>query len=72
MILSSDVAQVLRAAPVNRINFKVEIIAIDGSQMEFVAKAIDKGDIRVAAGSTGSQLGAAYSALVGRRFGPGE
>lgn len=72
MSLQSDVAQVLRVAPVSRIRFKVENIAIDGTQMEFVAKAIEKGDISVAPGNTGSQLGAAYSSFVGRTFGPGE
>jgi hypothetical protein len=72
MSLQSDVAQVLRVPPVNRISFKVQTIAIDRTQMDLVAQAIDKGDIGVAAGSTGPQLGAAYSSFVGRRLGPGE
>lgn len=72
MSLQSDVAQVLRAAPANRISYKIENIAIDPSQMALVAQAIDKQDISVATGSTGPQLGAAYSSFVGRRFGPGE
>jgi hypothetical protein len=72
MSLQSDVAQVLRVPPADRISFKVQNIAIDRTQMELVAQAIDKGDISVAAGNTGPQLGAAYSSFVGRRFGPGE
>ena len=72
MSLESDVAQVLRASPVDRIGFKVHDIVIDKSQMEAVAKAIDNQDIHVATGSTGSQLGAAYSSFVGRKFDPGE
>jgi len=72
MSFQSDVAQILRDPPVNRIGFKVEHIAIDRTQMDLVAQAIDKQDISVAVGSSGPQLGAAYSSFVGRRFGPGE
>jgi hypothetical protein len=72
MSLESDVAQVLRAPPVNRISFRVENIAIDRMQMDLVAKAIKKQDISVVTGNTGSQLGAAYSSFVGRRFNAGE
>jgi hypothetical protein len=70
--LESDVAQVLRAKPVDRISFKVHDIAIDKSHMEAVAKAIENQDISVGIGSTGSQLGAAYSSFVGRKFDAGE
>lgn len=72
MSLESDVAQVLRAHPVDRISFKVDTVAIDKTQMELVAKAIDNQDISVVTGSTGAQLGAAYSSFVGRRFGADE
>ena len=72
MSLQSDVAQVLRTHPANRISFKVENIAIDRTQMDLVAKAIEKQDISVVTGSTGAQLGAAYSSFVGRRFDAGE
>ena len=72
MSFPSDVAEILRNPPVNRISFKVENIAIDRTQMDLVAKAIEKEDISVAVGSSGPQLGAAYSSFVGRRFGPGE
>ena len=72
MSLQSDVAQVLRVSPANRISFKIETIAVDSTQMALVASAIDKGDISVETGSTGPQLGAAYSSFVGRRFAPGE
>jgi hypothetical protein len=72
MSLQSDLVQVLRVPPVNRISFKVENVAIDGMQMDLVAQAIEKQDISVVTGSTGPQLGAAYSSFVGRRFGPGE
>lgn len=72
MSLESDVAQVLRVHPVDRINFKVENIVIDKAQMNLVAKAIEKQDISVGTGSTGPQLGAAYSSFVGRRFSAGE
>ena len=54
MSLESDVAQVLRVHPVDRINFKVEHVAIDRTQMDLVAKAIDKQDISVVTGSCGS------------------
>jgi hypothetical protein len=72
MSLESDVAQVLRAHPVDRISFTVEAVVIDRTQMDLVARAIEKQDIRVETGSTGSQLGAAYSSFVGRRFSAGE
>lgn len=72
MSLESDVAKVLRAHPANRISFKVENIAIDKTQMDLVAKAIEKQDISVVTGGTGPQLGASYSSFVGRRFDPGE
>ena len=72
MSFQSDVAEILRTPPVNRISFKVETIAIDRPQMDLVAKAIEKQDISVGVGSSGPQLGAAYSSFVGRRFGPGE
>jgi hypothetical protein len=72
MSLPSDVAQVLRVHPASRISFKIEHVVVDSTQMDLVAKAIEKQDISVATGSTGPQLGAAYSSFVGRRFGPGE
>ena len=72
MSLESDVAQVLRVQPVDRISFKIEHVAIDKTQMDLVAKAIEKQDISVVTGGPGSQLGAAYSSFVGRRFSAGE
>lgn len=72
MSLESDVAQVLRGPPANRISFKVENIAVDKAQMDLVAQAIEKQDISVVTGSAGPKLGAAYSSFVGRRFDPGE
>lgn len=72
MSLESDVALVLRADPVGRISFKVDLVVVDKSQMECVAKAIDKKDISVETGSTGSQLGAAYSSFTSRTFKSGE
>jgi hypothetical protein len=72
MSLESDVAHVLRARPADRISFKVENVAIDRTQMDLVAKAIEKQDISVVTGSAGPQLGAAYSSFVGRRFSAGE
>src|SRR5690242_3677509 len=72
MSVESDVAQVLRVHPVDRISFKVENVVVDRTQMDLVARAIEKRDISVETGSTGPQLGAAYSSFLGRRFGPGE
>ena len=72
MTLESDIAKVLRAHPVDRISFKVENIAVNKTQMDLVAKAIEGGDICVVIGGTGAQLGAAYSSFVGRKLDPGE
>jgi hypothetical protein len=71
MSLESDVAEVLRADPVGRINFKIVNIAVNNKQMELVAKAIERGDVGVEIGATGSLLGAAYSSFVSRRDEPG-
>ena len=72
MSLASSVAGVLRNPPVGHINFRVETIAIDKAHMESVAKAIDDGDILIETGSSGPQLGAAYSSYRSRRFAAGE
>lgn len=72
MSLEASVASVLRQDPVGRIGFKVEMISVDKSQMESVAKAIEKRDVVVETGSTGPQLGAAYSSWKTRRLDPGE
>jgi hypothetical protein len=67
MSLESDVAGVLRGHPADRIAYSLDRIPVDSVQMEFVAKAIDKGDISVTITSTGNLLGAAYSSYKGRR-----
>ncbi len=72
MSLLSDVAGVLRKDPAGRISFKVDHIAVNKAQMERVAKAIEAQDIAIEIGSTGGQLGAAYSSFVHRRVAPGE
>lgn len=72
MGLESDVAKVLRNEPAGRINFKVDTVAVNKSQLESVAKAIENGDIAVKIGDTGSLLGAAYSSWKTRRWGPDE
>ena len=72
MSLESDVANVLRSAPVGRISFRVSNIAVNKTRMNLVAKAIEAGDITVEIGNTGAQLGAAYSSFVGRRLEAGE
>ena len=72
MSLASSVAGVLRNPPVGHINFRVETITVDKAHMESVAKAIDAGDILVETGSSGPQLGAAYSSYRSRRFAAGE
>lgn len=72
MSLTSDVAAVLRDDPAGRINFKIETISVDKTQMESVAKAIENDDVAVETGSTGPQLGAAYSSWKGRRWEKGE
>jgi hypothetical protein len=72
MSLPSDVASVLRNGPAGRISFKVENIVVDKAKMESVAKAIESQDIAIEVGTTGGQLGAAYSSFTGRRVQPGE
>lgn len=72
MSMDSDVAAVLRNAPVGKISFKVDTIAVNKDQMEAVAAAIEKGDVAVEVASTGPQLGAAYSSFVSRKWGAGE
>jgi hypothetical protein len=72
MSLESSVASVLREHPVGLISFKVDMISIDKRQMESVAKAIETQDVLVETGSTGPQLGAAYSSWKTRRLAPGE
>jgi hypothetical protein len=67
MSLQSDVAGVLRRHPADRIAYSLDHIAVDKAQMEFVAKAIDNGDIGVKITPTGNLLGAAYSSYKGRR-----
>lgn len=72
MSLESDVAAVLRNDPAGRITFKVENILVSKAQMEDVAKAIESKDVALETGSTGGQLGAAYSSFVSRRWTAGE
>jgi len=72
MSLESSVANVLREHPVALISFKVDTISVDKTQMESVAKAIEKQDVLVETGSSGPKLGAAYSSWKTRRLAPGE
>lgn len=72
MTLASSVASVLRNPPVGHVSFRVETITVDKAHMESVAKAIDAGDILVEVGSSGPQLGAAYSSYRSRKFAAGE
>ncbi len=72
MSLASSVASVLRDPPVGHVSFRVETISVDRAQMESVAKAIESGDILVEVGSSGPQLGAAYSSYKSRKFAAGE
>jgi hypothetical protein len=66
MSLESDVVAVLRNDPAGRISYSLGSIPVDKSQMEFVAQAIESGDIAVSIKNTGG-LGAAYSSFKGRR-----
>ena len=72
MSLESDVAAVLRKHPADSIAYSLDHIAVDKAQMEFVAKAIDKGDISVKITPTGDLLGAAYSSYKTRRTEAGQ
>ena len=72
MSLESSCASILRNSPVDRISLKIDVITVDKTQMEHVAKAIDKGDIAVEVGNTGAQLGASYSSWKTRRLDPGQ
>jgi hypothetical protein len=73
MTMESNVADVLRKAPVGTISFKIDTVAVNKDQMEAVAKAIESKDIAVEVASTGPQLGAAYSSFVSRtKWGAGE
>jgi hypothetical protein len=72
MSLEASCAAILRNAPSDRVSIRIDVITVDKTQMEKVAKAIDSGDIAVEIGSSGSQLGASYSSWKGRRLDPGE
>jgi len=72
MSLESSCAAILRNAPSDRVSIKIDVITVDKTQLEKVAKALDSGDIAVEVGNTGSQLGASYSSWKGRRLDPGE
>ena len=72
MGLENDIAALLRHEPVGRITFKVGPIAINRVEMERVATAIDKTEIAIESGSTGENLGAAYSSFVSRAWKAGE
>lgn len=72
MSIESDVADVLKKSPVDRINFRIDLVSVNKSQMAAVAAAIEKQDIAVEVASTGPQLGAAYSSFVSRKWGEGE
>jgi hypothetical protein len=67
MSIESDVAGVLRTGPAARIAYSLDHIAVNKIQMEFVAKAIDSGDVAIKITSVGGLLGAAYSSYRGRR-----
>ncbi|MEQ1759502.1 MAG: hypothetical protein ABL986_14370 [Vicinamibacterales bacterium] len=72
MSLASDCAKILRLEPASRIDYVIEGIVVNKSQMEKVAKAIDAGDVAIVPESTGS-LGAAYSSFASRtKWDPGE
>lgn len=72
MSLESDVADILRKDPSDRINFKVDNIAVNKKLMETVAAAIEAGDIAVETSGVSGGLGAAYSSYVSRRWAAGE
>jgi hypothetical protein len=72
MSLEASCAAILRNDPSGRISIRVDVITVDKNQLEQVAKAIEKGDIAVEVGSSGSQLGASYSSWKTRRLAPGE
>jgi hypothetical protein len=78
MSLEASVASVLRSDPVDRISFSLDgaasgkAVAVNKKQMEGVAKAIEKHDIVIELGGTGSLLGAAYSSWKTRRLDAGE
>lgn len=72
MSIESDVADILRKDPSDRINFKVDNIAVNKKMMESVAAAIESGDIAVETGGVGGGLGAAYSSFVSRSWKAGE
>lgn len=72
MSLEATIADVIRKHPAGKINFKIDTIIINRTQMEKVAKAIESGDITVEVKDTGEQLGAAYSSWKTRRVEAGE
>lgn len=72
MSLETSCASILRNDPAGRISLQIDAVIVDKNQMEQVAKAIDKGDIAVEVGNTGSQLGASYSSWKTRRLDPGQ
>jgi len=67
MSIEADVARVLRIGPAASIAYSLDHIVVDKLQMEFVAKAIDSGDVAIKITNVGNLLGAAYSSYKGRR-----
>ncbi|MHC4269821.1 MAG: hypothetical protein ACYSTS_15320 [Planctomycetota bacterium] len=72
MSIKSNVAAVLRAFPVNRINFRINNILINKAQMDKVAKEIEKENIKIEIGGSGPNFSASYTSWKTRRFKPGE
>ena len=72
MSLESDVVNVLRTDPAGRIAYSLERSAVNRTQMELVAKAIESGDIVVEIGPPDTKFDANYSTYRNRRLDPGE
>lgn len=70
MSLENSVTSVLRTDPADRIRFSIETIAVNKTEMEKVAQAIENDDIAVVAGEPG--VGPSYTSWKTRRVKPGE
>ncbi|MFK7913440.1 MAG: hypothetical protein AB8B93_05960 [Pseudomonadales bacterium] len=63
MSIETSVAKILRTSPIQRINFKIEMVAVTPALLANVAKAIDDGRIAVVEGGSGPSFSASYTQL---------
>lgn len=65
--ISAEVTKILKTNPVNRIDFKIDLISVNQNQMIRVANAIDNNLIEVNLGSSGTNFAASYTSWKTRK-----